>query len=436
MRKKAFVVKTTPKYILGLALLVPLVFYYLTVYLYAVNVPLSDDFPTVLGFLTSFFSLNSLSEKLRLLFSQHNEYRIVLSRLVSLLVYKINGVIDFRILIFTGNIMLLPALYAVYSSFKKNKDKLKYFLPAVFVIAVPQFIGSIFWTTSALQNISCLAFSLITFALLKKEGALRTLTAFAFALLAVFSSGNGLLLLPAVIFFLLITKRKKTAFYWSAGTLFVLLGYFYGYTTPVHEKVYYAVNPLSIVEFFFIFLGSPVVFSVGYMKSLLGANAELIIRSLSIISGGAVIAYFIYLTKKKYYRANPVIFIVFILFFITAAAAAVTRSGIGPMQAFASRYRIIPLFLFALVYLSFIEITKEKTAEKYYKYILILAVVFSIFSYIANLPAIKSGRDNLVLGITAWQKTGTGLERLNDDPIYAENQFKKALEKGIYLPEK
>jgi hypothetical protein len=434
MRKKVFVAKATPKYLFGLIMLLPLALYYFVVCLFAVNIPLSDDFPTVFGFLGSYISLEKAYDKIRLLFSQHNEYRIVTNRLVSLAVYKLKGAVDFRLLILIGNILLLPAVYAVYASFKKNKEKLKYFLPAVLIIAVPQFTGSIFWATSVLQNISCLAFSLLVLVSLKKESSFRLFSAFAFAVIAVFSSGNGLLALPAGLVFLLLVKRKKPAILWTVGTIFVLFGYFYGYTTPVHEKIYYAVNPFSIIEFFFVFLGSPVVFSVLYMKSVLGQNAELIIRLIAIIAGAAVTAYFIFLVKKKYYRINPVIFTMFILFFLTALAAAITRSGIGPLQAFASRYRIIPIFIFALMYLSFIEINKEKETEKYYKYILILAALFSAFSYVSNLPAIKSSRANLVAGLTTWQKYGNGLERLNDDPVYADKQLRDSVNKGIYLP--
>ncbi|MFH1074462.1 MAG: hypothetical protein V1752_05170 [Candidatus Firestonebacteria bacterium] len=436
MRKKVFTAKSSPKYLYGALILLPLALYYFTVYLFAENIPLSDDFPTVLGFLSAYLSLENTYDKICFLFSQFNEHRIVVNKLVSLAVYKVNGAVDFRQIILIGNIMLLPAIYAVYISFKKNKDKFKYFIPVVFVIAVPQFTGAIFWATSVVQNISCLAFSLLALALLKKEGISRSITAFTFAILAVFSAGNGLFVLPAVIILLLFVKRKKAAVWWSIGAVFILLIYFYGYTTPVHDKLYYAGKPLSVIEFFFVFIGSPAVFNVFYMKNLLGYNAELIIRLVSAIFGAAVIAYFILLAKKKYYTTNPVIFTMFILFFLTAIAAAVTRSGIGPMQAFTSRYRIIPVFIFALAYLSFVEISKEKKAEKYYKYLIVLAVVFSFLSYITNLPEIKSCKDNLVFGITNWQKSGRGLERLNDDPVYAEKQIKNSIEKSIYFPGK
>ena len=436
MRKKVFVAKSSPKYLFGLLILIPIALYYFTVFLFAVNVPLSDDFPAVLGFLGSFLSAAGISEKLRLLFFQHNEHRIVVNKLLTLALYKITGVIDFKLLIYLGNLLLLPAIYGVYLSFKKNKDKVKYFLPAVLIIMVPQFTGSIFWATSALQNISCLAFSILTLALLRKEGVFRSVYAFFLALLAVLSSGNGLFILPAAIILLMLGKRKLAAIWWSVGALLMLLGYFYGYAQPAHEGIYYAGNPLAVVEFFFCFIGSPVVLNVFYMKSLFGNNAKLLMLLLSGVLGAGVITYFIYLAKKKYYKVNPVIFTMFILLFISAFAAAVTRSGIGPMQAFASRYRLIPLFILALVYLSFIEMSKEKVTGKYYKYIVMLAVVFFVFSYISNLPAIKAGKENLLLGITGWQKDGTGLDRLNDHPVYADKQLKESVEKGIYNPEK
>ncbi|OGF44680.1 MAG: hypothetical protein A2452_07890 [Candidatus Firestonebacteria bacterium RIFOXYC2_FULL_39_67] len=434
MRKKSFTAKTTPKYLIGFIMLLPIAMYYFTVYLFAENIPLADDFSGVLGFLNSFISLEKVYDKVSLIFSQLNEHRVAVNRLCSLAVFKINGVIDFKILIFIGNIMLLPAIYAFYISFKKKTDKFKYFLPAVFIIAVPQFSGSMFWATSVVQNISCLAFSLLALALLKKEGVFRALMAFVFAVLSVFSSVNGLLVFPSIIVFLLITKKKKLAVWWSVGALFIFLSYLYGYTTPIHHYKYYYTGTLpAIVEFFFSFIGSPVIFNVFYMKNLLGNNAEVIIRFISAVAGAALCLYFIFLVKKKYYKVNTVIFTMFIFFFLTAIAAAITRSGIG-LQAFASRYRIIPVFMFALTYLSFVEISKEKTAGKYFRYLIVLTVLFSAFSYITNIPAIKSCRENLVIGITSWQKDGTGLYRLHDNPASAEKQLKESIEKGIYLP--
>jgi len=433
MRKKAFTAKKAPGYLYGILLLLPLALYYFSVYLFAENIPLSDDFSSVLGFLGSFLSAESFSEKIKLLFSQLNEHRIVFNRLVSLLVFKVNGCMDFKLLLYAGNLLLLPAIYAVYLSFKKKSEKVKYFLPAIIILTVPQFTGSMFWATSAVQNISCLAFSLLALVLLRKEGLFRELSAFSFAVLAVLASGNGLFVLPAAISCLFIVKRNSSAFWWTAASALLYILYFYGYTVPVHDKLYYAVKPESVLEFFFVFLGSPVVLNVFYMKNLFGSSAETIMRIFCALIGAGVVTYFIFLIKKKYYRLNPAIFTIFILFFLTAFAAAVTRSGIGPMQAFASRYRVIPVFIFALVYISFIELYKENTVNRYYKYLLILAVLFSVFSYIANLPEIKYCRNNLVKGITSWQKDGTGLNILHDDPVYAGKLLKKSVEKGLYL---
>lgn len=435
MRKRVFVAKATPEYIYGLIMLLALALYYLTVCFFAENIPLSDDFPAVLGFLGSFYSHES-GYKLNLLSAQLNEHRIVLNRLVSLAVYKINGVVDFKLLIIVGNIMLLPAIYGFYTSFKQSYKKIKYFLPAVLILTVPQFTGAIFWATSAVQNISCLAFSMLALARLNKDDIFSSMASFAFAVFAVFSAGNGLFLFPSVIIVLLLAKKKKAAVFWTIGAVVILLAYFYGYNTPVHNKLYYAANVRSIIEYFFVFVGSPAVFNVSWMKNLIGDNAEPIIRIISAVTGGLIVAYYIFLAKIRYYKKNPAIFSMFIFFFITALFAAIARSGAGPMQAFASRYRIIPVSILALVYLSYMETRKVKIADVYYKHLTWLALLFLAVSYIANLPGIKSNRDNLVQSITSWQKDGTGLQRLHDDPVYADRQLRDSIEKKIYFPEK
>jgi hypothetical protein len=73
-----------------LAILFPLLAF-VGITVWAVNVPGMDDFDAVLGYMN-----HPLGERIRLLFSQHNEHRVVTTRLVSELVRIVLGNLDFK----------------------------------------------------------------------------------------------------------------------------------------------------------------------------------------------------------------------------------------------------------------------------------------------------------------------------------------------------
>src|SRR6476646_2868036 len=68
----------------------------------AVDVPFADDFDVFVKFLVLYQDLDSPLDRVELVFSLHNEHRLVLSRLAALVQYQLHGVLDFRELILFG----------------------------------------------------------------------------------------------------------------------------------------------------------------------------------------------------------------------------------------------------------------------------------------------------------------------------------------------
>jgi hypothetical protein len=101
--------------------------YAASIILFATNVPVGDDY-ALLVFVNEFQAASSLDEKLRLVFSLHNEHRIAATRLMALMVQWISGSLDFRVLLLIGNAALILAVVQVGCLLDLGRDRLRWSL--------------------------------------------------------------------------------------------------------------------------------------------------------------------------------------------------------------------------------------------------------------------------------------------------------------------
>ena len=101
---------------------IPIFIYYYYIGIYAVNIPFWDDFSSIYEFTNSYMNSDCFADKLHLIFSQHNEHRIVFNRVLTLIIFYTKGNIDLRILIWIGNLSLLGIAFLLLKSvIKRNK---------------------------------------------------------------------------------------------------------------------------------------------------------------------------------------------------------------------------------------------------------------------------------------------------------------------------
>nr|WP_295922599.1 hypothetical protein [uncultured Dyadobacter sp.] len=177
------------------------------------NFPFYDDFENIVQFILRFRESSGMWDKLLLLFEQNFEHRVLFSKLVTLLQYALTGQVNIRWLIVLGNVSLLGIAALFYTFYREQKLS----LPALFAICcllfqVQHYEDTISWATCSLQHAPCICFSLWSFHLaLKRE---RPYASAALALLALFSSANGL---AAILIWLFITwlvfPQRKSALY-------------------------------------------------------------------------------------------------------------------------------------------------------------------------------------------------------------------------------
>ncbi len=159
-------------------------------YKYAVNIAHWDDHAirySVINIVKS----NSFLEKIQLLFKQHNEHRIVITRITAYISNLFVGSIDYRFLMLVGFAFLISILLII-SRLNFNKLILSIFSLLIFH---PAFNENTFWGMAAVQNFGVLFFAFLTAYFVAKENIIMAILA---ATLCVFTSGNGILILIAV----------------------------------------------------------------------------------------------------------------------------------------------------------------------------------------------------------------------------------------------
>lgn len=324
--------------------------YWWLVIKYTVNMPFWDDYTATLIFLNNFLSSETFWEKVSLVFSQHNEHRIVFNRIVELLQLTFFGEINFSHQVFVGNIGWMLTAIICFKVFDKSDRSLWYFLPVVLMMTSITHYEIMLWAMGSLQNYYQMFFVFGSIYFL--TGPINKKSQFAvyiFVPIALFTSGGSVWLIPIVLFHYILKKDYKNASKFAIYCCFLLWVYFdlFNYVRPGHHpNPYDSVNNLS--KFFMYvacFLGSifpndKPIMAVSYSAFLF------LLASLTLFFGS---------WKKNQFYIYSITFLIF-----SSLMAAITRSGLGIGQAFSSRYSIYSILFFVFVYLFCLNTFKSK----------------------------------------------------------------------------
>ncbi len=411
----------------------PMGIYTFLVIYFSVNIPIWDDYDTVLAYL-------NMPESLRcqIFFYQHNEHKIAWTRLMVEGYYRIVGKINFVHLIYLGNLALLFMFFSLSGIFKRQKN-LILFVPVSYLLFQPQAWENMTWVTGSIQNFYILFFALMTFYFWNKKTLFGYAIASIFGVIATYTGANGLL-----IFFILlawecrefIKKPKSITIFQQDNfpskkrllSLLILLGvtsllcysYFNNYDSVAGNHPYgikLLSQPLVLFKYIITFLGS-------YMEPF-G-------KGLVFLTGAVEVILILLLTYKGYDQKNPVIYY-FLLFILSSIfITALGRAGLGVEQALSSRYRSFSIMVLILTYLAFIEqYPKVFSSKLVISCLIFLAMIFNFGStagYVKNL----SDRKILLEEITTWKQTGKGLNYPSEES--ASLTIRRSMEKGIYIP--
>lgn len=315
---------------------------------YAVNIPKWDDH-AVRAFLLFFDQETSFSGKVFEFFRQHNEHRIVYTRLIAWLDYTLLGKLSYVHLMVVGNASLL-ALLLLFRQVLRKEGRSIWFLPPVALLLFNlSHWENMYWGMAAIQNFTVVFWIMGIIYLLSYTN--HHLAAFGLALLATLTSGNGLVSWPIGIGLLVIQllgtpvsgRNWRPLLGWIVGAMLVGVLYFTGYKPPVSNP---ATRPLfsQLIKGWLAFIGSSAeAFPGPIFRNCLLLGAGMLLFLLLLI--GRV------LTQRTFTKPASLFLLGSTAFLLgTSAIVAWSRTGFGLDTLITSRYKIYSLTLLAVLF--------------------------------------------------------------------------------------
>jgi hypothetical protein len=244
-----------------------LLYYWSVFFYYALNAGQADEFVDVLWFFEIYFSQEHWLEKLAVIALPNHEHVTIFNHLVYLAHYALFGQINFFHYMLIGHLIVLACCYFLAEWLQKVVGWW-YGLALAFGIFLNLFYwNASFWAMTALSNQAVVLFAILAArSAAHNSGAITT--PLMWALLAVTTQFNGLLVLPALIassFVVATVERKrqnwKQLLVW-AGAFLVAAAAYVAYENPfAQDHLWRYVNytdPGKIAEYFKPSFGVPV----------------------------------------------------------------------------------------------------------------------------------------------------------------------------------
>ena len=415
---------------------IPALLFYFLLSTTAFNLPVYDDY-SLLNFVNNFSQLNGLASKFIYIINfQHNEYKLVFVNAVFAVQYTLFGYIDFSVLSMIGSafVIILYILLAIIFKNPANTNvfRVLWFLPISLLLFQLQYASTLNFSMAGLQNISVLAFSLASIALLANNSHSRFAGACIALLFSICASGNGFLLLPVGGLLLIERKRWLHILIWIFLGLSIALVYFNNYSInhsvghDDSEKLIKLISQFNLI-YILAFIGSSIA---KYQNHIPSVAFGIFLLSIWLVA-----------VKNKYSTKNPAVFYYFIFLMFTAVAVSTIRSGLGVEQSLSSRYRIYSNLILILTYIFLIESYFERIKNKKIQYTLIcLSILFSaIFFVMSNSAGYRflKGRQQAITYEMEFWKTGALNKNVQNSHQLNSNfdpAVNRQLELGIYKP--
>ncbi|MDZ7898181.1 MAG: hypothetical protein U5N85_09170 [Arcicella sp.] len=382
----------------------PIILYFYFLSEYSLNIPKWDDH-ALKSFILEFENANGFLAKSQTFFRQHNEHRIAFDRLITLLVFKVYGTIDYRWLMWVGNFTLIGTLIIFIKIFQKQKLPLWYFVPVSLIFFQLQLWENTFWGMAALQNFGIIFFIFGLIYLVCSEKKSHFYWSILFAFFATYTSGNGITVFPVCLVLLILQRRFKESIIFGIVSVALIGAYFYQYQMPPSNPPMEGIGFKKVIFGFFSFIGS----AFDLMPNSSGRI------KLTIIAGGIlfmisalITIYLIFnskLLKKNRILSYTELFALGSIMFLigTAIVVTFTRISFGELGLLTSRYKIYSILLSITLYL-FIISKIELTNLKWLDFPLILiALGFNLIANYMNFKEVVNFRNQLISFAINWK---------------------------------
>lgn len=376
----------------ALLILFPIVVFYLVFQKYAVNIPHWDDF-AIRNTLAKMLETDSFSEKIRLLFSQHNEHRILLTRLSAWFVYLIQGTLNLKSLMFIGFVALVGLLIIFFLVSKKYNSPLLAFVPISFILFNVGLFENTFWGMASIQNFGVIFFAFLTFYWLVFSIENQYKHCFYLALfscfIGVFTSSNGIIIPLIGCLILLVQQRKNQLFIWFGSSIIFILGFFSNFHKNPNNLVKANFSDIkTIIKGLFATFGSILDSSViAPVKHLDLAMA----LGLFLFVFVCMFVYQVIVTKYNLTKRTNDLFLLACLAFIgiTSVGIVVARISYGIDILLTSKYKIYSVLSLIIFYIVALNSLAERHKKKIIQLAIFISIIFNLYTYIADYQNIK-----------------------------------------------
>lgn len=399
---------------------------------FSLNLPKGDDYFDVLRFLNEYNAAGGWDEKFRLIFSNNNEHKTALAHLVYLVFYHMLGQIDFRLLMFFGNLGMLGMVALFAWHWKDAPGPSVGALAAVYLLNFQSW-DSMFWAMASISNFWVLFLGFLSISCLFHRASWAFSLACLAAVLATFSQGNGLLVWPlgALCLFYRHGFRRggRQLALWCLLAVAIIAFYFWGFPEGydnAQDTVFAGITThtglLRAVVWFLSFLGSGLLF-----------DSQVI--AFAVICGSLVLLFsawsFYFFLKRK-----PAIACIILFLLLSVLMATVSRYSLFELTfALASRYKIysnclVAIFLFALLLRS----RETHFGPMLQAGLMAFAIVHGSASYVSGISALQRDQFGRVDALQRWFLTQN---KMHFDLIMRSDsvrQLRTAVEAKVWSP--
>lgn len=417
--------------LLGLIIFVIVGSYLYYIHLYAVNIPISDDYDLVRVKYTLLTQEFGWWGKIKLLLEPENDHRILTPRSIALLDYVLEGFINYRTLIWVVNGSLLGILGFWFVSFLKKGLNAWHFIPILLWYLTPFIFDVTLWGINGMQHttLNLLVFASL-YLLATYPQLLPTVFALVLAFAATFTNGNGFLVFPAGLTILLLAKSWKKSAWWSMGMVVALLTYFLNYSVGQATKVTISGQFIQNLMVSFAAL------SGGWMAAFKGNSQTWLLWGAFAVGFISLVGLTLWLISQTFFspaksRPSQVYFWVGVFLFsvMTIGIIAVSRGGRDVYSVFTSRYSLYPLHLLTLVYISLL--TWKAVSQKWLaRFAFVFGVIFVAMSFYQYQVDIDVRRRSLIADHYNWRKHRKLVTHFRSE--LADFFTQPAYDKGIY----
>ena len=428
----------------ALLVLLPPIAFYAVLGIATINFPLRDDYDTILNFANGLAGQSALHGKIALLLaSQSNEYKLYILHIAVWLQASVTHHVDFRVLIGLGDVFVLLLGLLLWKQLLPGcsdlRRKLIYFVPISCLLFELRYQEATDWATAALQHMPCLFFSFAAIYLVRSQSRGKFCLGLVCVALAIFSSGNGFLVVPVGLVSLILDRKFTRAIGWMGVFAACAAIYFQHYTrTNLQAKQGVAFSLFHVHPvYFLLFLGSIVA------RPYLAAG---VLLGLALC---VLVAYFAFTGSLRQPTSTAYCMLYLML---TALVVAAMRGDVDAMQISTSRYTIYSALVLIFSWMLALErqgsdISAQGPTVWLTNTVVAASVLFAASTYVTGYRAIQKTNQALIKGMT-WYEHPTASDEVlgpvvplstDDDEqrvfhIRAGHELTRSIELGLYAP--